>query len=617
MPTIPTKFQDDIRSAQVAQKHYEHTSERDALNTAIGAWERILTDGTFSEAPQASQLGVFNNAGGTYLSRYWAQGTLPDLDRSIDLFKQAIAILPPDTAGRAMILSNLGSGLRDRYKRSGELPDLNAAIKALQQAVEATPPYAPERAAYLHNLGLGLKNRYEHSGQLQDLEAAIKACQQAVAATPPDAPQRAEYLHNLGNVLRDLYGHSGQVEDFEAAIRSLDQAVEATPPGAGEPAGLLSHRGLCLSNRYLRSGQLADLEAAIKDFERAVAATPPGAPGRARYLNNFGLGLSTRYDYSGQHEDLNAAIEAFDQAVAVTPADAPERAGRLGNLGGGLKRRYELNEQVDDLEAAIDTIEKAVAVTRGDAPERAAYLNNLGACLADRYGISGQLEDLEAAKSAYRCACDIGLQILPEAALMGARSWGKWALERHIWEEAVEAYNYGIQAVELLLQAQLLRSSKETWLREIQGLSSNAAYALARIGDLERAVEVAEGGRARLLAKALERSRHDLEQLAARGHNALLVRYREAEARWAELSAGAELASEAASLGRAERRDALVEARTELDAVVKAVRQVPGYEGFLRPSTFAQIQAAARGAPLVQHRINSSQRDQEQSALPW
>jgi len=136
-------------------------------------------------------------------------------------------------------------------------------------------------------------------------------------------------------------------------------------------------------------------------------------------------------------------------------------------------------------------------------------------------------------------------------------------------------------------------------LREVQGLTANAAYALTRTGDLEHAVEVVESGRARLLTEALERNRHDLEQLPARGHGELLARYRQAAARWAALTAETERPSEAPLPDAAARRDALVAVRAELHAIVEAVRQVPGYTDFLRAPKFMPIRDAAREAPLV------------------
>jgi hypothetical protein len=284
--------------------------------------------------------------------------------------------------------------------------------------------------------------------------------------------------------------------------------------------------------------------------------------------------------------------------VNTTPSDSPDRARYLNNLGNGLRDRYARSGRLEDLEAAVEAYREAVNTTPSDSPDRARYLNNLGNGLRDRYARSGRLEDLEAAVEAFRNACELGLEASLESAFIGARGWGKWALQRCAWEEAAEAYSFVSKAIERLLEVQLLRTAKESWLREAQGLSANGAYALARTGDLERAIEIVEGGQARLLAEALEHNRQDLMQLSARGHGELLARYRQAASRWAELTSEAEQPSAALPTGVA-LRAARAEARAELDTVVEHVRQVPGYKDFLRTPTFARIHAAAENAPLA------------------
>jgi tetratricopeptide (TPR) repeat protein len=821
---LPHEVHEDIRRAQEEEERYQRTGQRDALDAAIGAWKQALGHPAFSEAPGRLQLTLFNDAGATYLRRYWAKGELSDLDQAISLWQQAVDATPPDAPERAALLNSLGNGLGDRYARSGALEDLEQAIEFYQQAVDATPPDAPERATllnnlglvlsvryarsgtfedleqalavhqqavastpsdaperatrlnnlglvlsdryarsgtledleqaiearqqavdatppdapertrylnslgnslrvryvrsgtledleqaleayqqavaltppdapkrarYLSNLGLGLHDCYARSGALEDLEQAIAAHQQAVALTPPDAPGRAIYLNNLGGGLRDRYARSGTLEDLEQAIAAHQQAVDATPPDAPEWATLLNNLGLGLRDRYARSGTLEDLKAAIaacqqavdltsaespgraaifnnlgnglrdrydrsgalEDLEQALAAhqqavalTPPDAPERAKYLNNLGNGLSVRYDRSGAREDLEQALAAHQQAVDATPPDAPERAGRLSNLGSDLRDRYARSGTLEDLEQAIEfyqqaieatppdapkrarylshlgvglrdryvrsgtledleqalaALQQAMDATPPDAPERARYLSYLGVVLSDRYAHSSALEDLEAARSSHRGACDLGLKTALEGALGSARNWGNWALKRHAWKEAAEAYQYGSRAVERLLEVQLLRSAKETWLREAQGLAANAAYALARTREVDRAVETLEAGRARLLAEALERNRHDLEQLPARGQGELYARYRQASARWAALTnPDTEPTPEALPSG-SDLRTARAETRAELDALVEEVRHVPGYENFLRAPTFDQIQATAVEAPLV------------------
>jgi CHAT domain-containing protein len=231
---------------------------------------------------------------------------------------------------------------------------------------------------------------------------------------------------------------------------------------------------------------------------------------------------------------------------------------------------------------------------------------NLATAYSDR--IRGdRAENLEQALGAYRQALEILTpDALPDDCRRAARGLANLCFTESCYAEVVDAYELARQANNNLLQAAWMRGSKEAELSEVQGLASRAAYALARLGRLEEAVEVLEAGQARLLAEALEANRRDLERLATLGHADLLARYRAAAGRIAALQAQA--AGPAARPGQesaaprdyAALSEEIATARAELDAAIAAIRQVPGYADFFLPSAFADIQAAAHSTgPLV------------------
>jgi hypothetical protein len=147
--------------------------------------------------------------------------------------------------------------------------------------------------------------------------------------------------------------------------------------------------------------------------------------------------------------------------VKLTPQGSPDLPASLTNLGGGLSDRYTRTGALADLKGAISAYQQAVDLTPQGSPELPRHLNNLGAGLSYRYIRTGALPDLEAAVSAYQQACVQGLDVSLEDALRGSRNWGAWALERAAWEEAAQAYGFGMKAIEPLLRIQLLRAGKE------------------------------------------------------------------------------------------------------------------------------------------------------------
>ncbi len=302
-----------------------------------------------------------------------------------------------------------------------------------------------------------------------------------------------------------------------------------------------------------------------------------------------------------------AAWERILNHPAFEEADERFRLAAWNDAAGAYLRRYWARGQLPDLNQALELWQQAVDLTPEGHPDRPTMLNNLANGLRDRYARTGTLQDLEDAISHWQQAIQRGLEVAPEVALGSARNWGRSAFERGAWEEALQAYEAGRQAIDRLLEAQLLRSGKEIWLREAQELPVRHAYTLVQLGQIREAVEALEGGRARLLAEALERNRRDLEYLADLGYESLLARYRALSEQWEALIAqlegraspppgetGATFTPDPARIA-----EALRQVDADLKAVIAEIRQIPGYEDFLLPPTFEKIARAAQDAPLV------------------
>jgi hypothetical protein len=469
---------------------------------------------------------------------------LSGLNQAIAYSRQAVtavtlALTFPSV--RAHHLTILGSALLERYARLGNKSDLNEAIINHDQAVALTTGF-PE-ASYLNNLGIALRERYIRTGDLADLDEAIRRCRQAVDLTPPPSPARNHYVNSLGLVLLD---------------------------------------------RHDRSAGPADLDEAIQCLREADSRTLPASPDRARYLANLAKGLHRRYGNSGDIADLDQAIGCIEQAIGLVPDTASIRVGLLSSLGVALHDRYGRTSDPSDLNAAIHRKQQAVDLTAKKSPDSPMYLGNLGYALRDRYTRTGNVRDPRAASKTFRQACRRGLDVRPEQVLKIGNSWGAWALERAAWKEAAEAFGFGLEATERLLRPQLLRASKELWLRDAQQLHVLAADAFARSGDSASAVAALEGGRARLLVESMEITRLGLEQLTTAGHARLYQRYVTAAEHVAQLEA-TELRQEKRPL-TIDLTSELRNARRELDSSIRAIRRVPRYRDFFQVPDFEEIQ---------------------------
>jgi len=437
------------------------------------------------------------------------------------------------------------------------------------------------------------------------LEEAIEVSQQATIHAPPNSPDFCIILNNLGTTFHDLFDRKGRLEDLEEAIRVYHQAIDCTPRDSPELAENLNSLGTALGNRFERTEQQDDLSEAVRVLQQAVECTPSDAPELPRRLSNLGSALRCRFLNIGRLEDLDEAVRVYQEAVAHTPPNCTELARHLASLGSGLSLRFGCTGDQGYLEDSIAVSHEAVAKTPAGSPELPLYLTNLATGLSVRFMRAGQLEDLNEGRRGYQRSCELTRDSNPKAAIIAGRSWGDWASVRDSWNEAVMAYREALSAVDRLLRDQILRLGKESWLREIQGLTERMAYALAKVGRAEDAVVTLENGRARLLAEALEHSRRDLEQLPQSGYVDLYESYRQASERVQNLQHPVRMDRSSAGssppvIPDVDRHRAIQAAREALDAAITGIRQVAGFEDFLVVPTWDRIRRAVKPeTPLV------------------
>jgi CHAT domain-containing protein/tetratricopeptide (TPR) repeat protein len=580
---------------------YEMTGRPVDLDNAVVALRAAVDDTPVGSPARPAYLGHF---GGVLWRRHQTAGRSVDLDAAIVALRAGVDCIPAGSPERAHYNNTLGLSLVDRYLRTGRVADLDAAIVSHQEAVDSTPPDSSARPRFLSNLGACLLTVYQRTGRLNNLDSAMTALRASVDADPADRFSRPYCLMNLGVGLYERYARLGRLDDLDAVVSSYRAALDGSLPDSPDRPQFLSLLGNGLGELYERTGLPADLDAAIVALQEAVDLVPTGHTYRPTYVNNLGKVLSDRYERTGLLADLDAATAAYREAVDVKPTDSPDRRRYVSNLGANLATRYERTKQLADLDAAIAAYREAVAGAPTDSPDRLRYLLNLGGGLRRRYERTRTLSDLEDGIAAYEEGCQLGLVLAPAEALNGARAWGGWATIRHRWSEAARAWDAGIQAIEQLYESQLLPGSKETWLREAQGLGAHAAYARARTGEPAKAVVALERSRARLLSEALIRDRTDLvrvQLLDAQAHadyehavgQLRQLEVRERADRMAR--SGTSVQSSAEMVPREVRQ-----VRADLDAAVRRIQQIPGFSTFLKVPDWGMLaEAVMPGRPLV------------------
>jgi hypothetical protein len=575
---------------------YERTGEQADLEQAVIAGQQAVNTVPPDHPEQAMYL---SNLGAALLTRHGRTGRQADLGQAITCLREASNATPHANPRRPSYLSNLGIALHHRYERTGRQADLDQAIRCHREAADTTPPDHPRRLAYLSNLSNALRARYEHTGEQADLDQGITAGQQAVDGIPPDHPNRPIGLSNLGTALRARYERTGQQADLDQAIGCHREAVDTTPPDHPTRPAYLSNLGNALWTRYGRTGQQADLDQAIGCHREAVDAAPPDHPDRPACLSNLGIALHGRYERTGQQADLDQAIGCHREAVDAAPPDHPDRPTRLTNLGAALRTRYGRTGRQADLDQAIACRREAIDASTADHPNRAGYLSNLGNALQDRYQLTRQHTDLDQAVAAYREGAG-ALTASPESRLTAAWQWGRCAVLAGLRESAAKGYTAAIELLPLVAWHGLDQASREHHLRKRAGLASEAAAAALAAGHPNQAVELAEAGRSVLWTQALH-LRQDLTELRERAPD--LAAAMEASRAILNTSSTARGQEAGDNVGAQAAEQQMLKQRRQAaqnwDTAVDRVRQIDGFEHFLRPIPFTLLRAAAAAGPVV------------------
>ncbi|MEU2042687.1 CHAT domain-containing protein [Nocardia niwae] len=385
------------------QRRSEHGGAASDLDRAIEMAKQAV-DATPAEHPD--RLSFLSVLGADYFSRFVRSGSVADLDRAIEITGQVVDATPAHHPDRVLCLSTLGGAYWARFERAGARSDLDQAIAIGERIMAAARADHPNRMLFLSLLSAAYLSRFERAAVAADLDRAIEMGEQSIAATPADHPNRSGFLAILVRAYMARFERAGAVADLNRGIELGREAVAAAPPGHPDRSEALSNLGGAYMSRFERTGMVADLDRAIEMGEQAVNGIPADHPLRAGSLSNLGAAYRARFERAGVAADLDRAIEMGEHAVEATPADYPGRTMRLSNLGIVYQRRFAFAGAVADLDRAIEVGGQAVDAVPADHPRRAGLLSNLGAAYRARFERGGMVADLKRAIEVSRQAVD-------------------------------------------------------------------------------------------------------------------------------------------------------------------------------------------------------------------
>ncbi|KDR69599.1 hypothetical protein GALMADRAFT_145339 [Galerina marginata CBS 339.88] len=586
-------------------------------------------------------------------TRFQQGGQQTDLDESILLRRQNLELLPPSHSRRPSALNDLASALRTRFEQGLHQYDLDEAIVLHRQAFQLQTPTDPKHSLPL-SLAIFLQTRFKPGDTPHaDLEERISTLRQDLQVQPPSHPDRIYTLSNLANSLhaRFLAGRPSQQTDLDETILFQQQALQLDPPSPLIHSTLLDNLSLSMHVRFKKTAQQTDLDEALSLHARAFQLDPSHHFAHSNLLNNLAMSLHTLSLKTAAQTDLKEAISLLRLALLVDPLSDRWRSSSITNLAIVLKRRFELRGRQKDLDESISLNRQGLELCHPSDPYRSNAMSNLAVVLRMRFERSRSEADLFESISLQRMALDLrpglhpsrsaslyslgellihvhslsttdnpvyldeamsaffaatqSLSQSPAQRLKIAKAWIRSA-KKYQHARELEAYTAALEALPHLAALSMgLQARHEALGRGgIDGLARDASTCAIRAGDLHKAIEFLEAGRTILWSQVLSlRSSFDqLDDIAPGLAQKLRGVARTLEAgshRDASTSVPTEISvlDNQKKLAVDKETARLNELNEEWSKTIEEVRNLVGFEDFLRPRRLSTLQV--RGIPTA------------------
>jgi CHAT domain-containing protein len=584
---------------------------RRKLNLEIGivCYELALQVRTCEALPVQWAM-TLNNLANAYTIRI--QGDRADnLEHAIASYQQVLTVYTKDAfpVDWAMTQNNLATAY-DKRIRGNRADNLEMAIEPYKLALQVRTrnEFPVDWAMTQNNLAAAYSDRIREN-RAENLEQSIIHYQQALQVrTRDEFPiQWAMIQSNLANTYNSRI-RGERAENLEQAIIFYELALQIHTQNLFPEQWAITQNNL--ANTYkdrIRGSRANNLERAVECYKLALQIyTYNSFPEQwATILNN----LSNAYLYrivGERSNNLESAINSSELALQVrTYASFPAQwAGTHNNLALAYLYRIQ-GSRAENLKQSIDSYELALQVyTHETFPEQWAMTHNnlanayyeiiIEEC-ADDFRQLFMQANIEKAIASYQQALQVyTCETFPKDCRGVAQNLGNLHFHRESWTNAADAYKLALYTAEVLYQSSISLNGKGDELKATADIPRLLAYTYTQLSDVQAALLTLEQGRARGLNETLSRDRANLTELQQLAPN-LHTQYQDITNQLRNLESQQRdrmVSDDRHSLTPEILRTTATKLRTDLEETIAQIRQVPGYETFLTPTQWEDIQSA-------------------------
>lgn len=331
------------------------------------------------------------------LCQYLRLGNASDLEESADLCMDVISGCTDTPILSIMAKGIQGICYRLRFEQNGVAEDIDSSIKILREAL-AVALLESSMGHYLQTqLGCSLLARFAHLGETLNLEEALHLQNHVNEDMLDDSPHQDLYLHNLGQVYTALYTAKGGVEILSISKEKFTAALQLRPPGHRDrPDTLLGLFSTC-QYEFEHSSRADSFQEFCDLSLEALALCPSGHPRRVEALSKRAASVVQQYDSTGGPTDLDEGINLARQTLDLCQGRHPHRSKALSDLASFLARRTDRYANRDDMDQLIRLDREALSLRQPGHPQRTMTILNLSLHLLERWELLGHESDLHEA----------------------------------------------------------------------------------------------------------------------------------------------------------------------------------------------------------------------------
>ncbi|KAH8729930.1 CHAT domain-containing protein [Ilyonectria robusta] len=550
------------------------------------------------------------------ISTMLGDGSAEMIERAIDLCQFFDEEMPEEEQERVKTRDKLVTNLVELAKATGSQDILATTIDLAKELYEldATAGDNMLRSYRANNYAVALAHRYWLTGQPGDLHESTRLSEDAVYASSQaesilrmsrgtilrDPGLEVHTLNTLAARLDERFQLTGSLHNLNRSIEIMELLVAAIPWEEWKPvrAEWLLNLAASLQRRYEQdeSDSRRDLHRAVELSEEALESVGENISMLQKAKCTLANALGGRARGMEQMADLDQAIRLFREAREATSEEDPDCIEIRVNLAMRLFQKSDITDvALESRSCSAEAIEVAASTLDSlpdDHPARAHLHNLLGLCYYARYSHSySPLAAQEAAKQAVE-HLEEALRSPHYPSLFRHVQAGRMMLHLYCsmakWKKAYETAVIAVEMIPKLSSRSIRNSDKQRMLsaHDVVGFGADAAAAALNAGlDGYTSLRLLEMGRGSIAASVAE-MRPDLVALR-RDHPALAETFHS-------------LRDHLQAQSPRQHRDS-----ESFDALLREIRNEPGFERFLEPPSEQEVRDAAQDGPIIM--LNASQ----------